>query len=400
MSKSSTSFELRLLVIASLALSCLSYATNLLLANSMGPESFGQYTYALVLGSLFGQVVVFGSTETGIGLKTSYGSDALDWILTAKIINFFLVVIGAVTAFLINRETAVLFALVVTLNSLSFATQYETHGRNIRYASVFLVERILITLVIWIGILFLDSQLMVWVFGSMALCQGASLFFQYIENRTTKICFRSKGLFTVYKSGLFVLVFSLSKFSFGGVTRLLIFNQLGEAQMGVFAAAWQFVPLSTLYFAQTTRTWRLRITESIKDGDSYEFSQNLKALTLFVMVPSFLAAIVCWVFGPSIIDFLLSSDYRNAGSLLPYIGVYFLVVGFDSIIVLLAIAYTRAMLAGMIYLAFGGLTILACLHLAKNHGLEGYLLIIVLGHFLAAAVLGVALSRSVRNSLQ
>lgn len=383
-----------------LALSGLSYVTNLLLANSMGPESFGQYTYALVLGTLFGQAVVFGSTETGIRLKTNYGAEALDWILTARIVNFLLVLIGAVTAYLINSEEAVLFALVVTLNSLSFATQYEAHGRNVRYASVFLVERILITLFIWFGILFLDSHLMAWVFGTMALFQGASLFFQYIENRTTKISFQCKGLFNVYKEGLFVLVFSLSKFAFGGVTRLLIFNQLGGERMGIFAAAWQFVPLSTLYFAQTTRTWRLRITEALRDGDSYEFSQNLKALTLFVMVPSLLAAIVFWVFGHTIIGLLLTSEYRDAGPLMQYIGAYFLVVGFDSVIVLLAIAKSKAMLAGMIYLVFGGLTILACLLLAKDHGLEGYLLTIVLGHFLAAAVLGVSLSRSVRRSLQ
>lgn len=400
MSKSSTSFELRLLVMAGLVLSGLSHVTNLLLANSMGPERFGQYTYALVLGSLFGQVVDFGSTETGIRLRTNYGSDALDWILTARIVNFLLVLIGAVSVFLINSETAVLFALVVTMNSLSFATHYEAHGRNVRYASVFLVERIFITLFIWIGILFLDSHLMVWVFGTMALFQGASLFFQYIENRTTETSFRWQGLFNVYKEGLFVLVFSLSKFAFGGVTRLLIFNQLGGAQMGVFAAAWQFVPLSTLYFAQTTRTWRLRITKSLRDRDSYEFSQNLKALTIFVMVPSLLAAIVFWMFGNTIIRLLLSSDYRDAGSLMRYIGAYFLIVGFDSVIVLLAIAISRAMLAGMIYLVFGGLTILACLLLSKDHGLEGYLLTIVLGHFLAAAVLGVAVSRSVRRSLQ
>lgn len=400
MSKSSTFFELRLLVMAGLAMSGLSYVTNLLLANSMGPESFGIYTYALVLGALFGEVVFFGSTETGIRLKTNYGADALDWILTARIVNFLLVLIGAVIAFLINREIAVLFALVVTLNSLSFATQYEAQGRNVRYASVYLVERILITFFIWIGLLYLDSHLMVWVFGTMAVFQCASLFIQCIENRITKISFSSKGLFTVYKEGLFVFVFSLSKFAFGGVTRILIFNQLGGERMGVFAAAWQFIPLSTLYFAQTTRTWRLRITESLRDGDSYEFSQNLKAVTLFVMVPSLLAAIVFWVFGNTIIGLLLSSNYRDAGSLMPYIGAYFLVVGFDSVIVLLAIATSRAMLAGMIYLVFGGLTILACLLLVKDQGLEGYLLTIVLGHFLAAAVLGVALSRSVRRSLQ
>lgn len=399
MSKRSTFLELRLLTLAVLATSGLSFATNILLANSMGPDVFGQYAYVLVLGALFGELVFFGSTEAGMRLESRYGERALDWILTTRILNFCLVAMGAVIAFFVSHEMTVLFALVVTLNSLSFATQYEAQGRNVRYASVYLVERILITVFIWIGLLSLDSGLMVWVFGTMAVFQGASLLFQYMENQTVKICIFWRGLFNVYKVGLFVLVFSMSKFSFGGVTRILIFNQLGEEQMGVFAAAWQFVPLSTLYFAQTTKTWRLQITRALKEGDTDGFLKNLKALTLVVMVPSLLAAILFWLFGDRIIGLLLSSAYWDASFLMPFIGAYFLVVGFDSILLLLAIASSKAMLAGVIYVLFGGLTILACLLGALGHALEGYLLTVVLGHSCAAGVLGLALFCSIRRSL-
>lgn len=399
MSKSPFLIELRFLVVASLIMSGFSYITNLFLAYSMGPEIFGQYTYALVLGALFGQVVYFGSAETGINLVTNYGEDALNWILTARIINFLLVSIGTLFVFLINSDTVTLFALVVTLSSLSFATQYEAKGRNVRYASVYLVERILIAIFIWIGLLKFDSHLLLWVFGTILVFQGASLVFQYTEHMATRITLNRKGLFNVYKEGFLVFVFALSKFAFGGVTRILIINQLGAERMGIFAAAWQFVPVSTLYFAQTTKTWRLQITRSLKEGDTDKFLENLKAVTLFVMVPSFFSAVVFWVFGREIIDFLLPSEYHDAGFLMPYIGVYFLVVGFDSVIVLLAIANSMVRLASIIYVAFSGLTIFACLLLSTDAGLERYLLIIVFGHFFAAAVVGGALFRSVRAAL-
>jgi O-antigen/teichoic acid export membrane protein len=400
MFKSSTFLELRLLVVAGLAMSGLSYATNLFLANSMGSEKFGQYTYALVLGSLFGELVFFGSAETGMRLKANYGERALDWIFTAKIFNFILASIACIVSYFVMQETAILYALVVTLNSLSFATQYEANGLNVRYSFVYLVERVFITLFIWIGLFFIDNQIMAWVFGTMAMFQGASLIFQYNENRATRITFNWRGLSKVYSQGLFILVFSLAKFSFGGVTRILIFNELGKERMGVFSAAWQFVPLSTLYFAQTTKTWRLRITRSLDEGNTDEFRESVASLSFFVMVPSMLAAIIFWLFGKSIIGLLLSSEYQDAGALIPYIGAYFLVIGFDSVVVLLAIASSRAMLAGMIYLVFGGLTILACLLLSKDHDLEGYLLTILLGHFCAATALGLALSRSIWRSLR
>ena len=80
--------EFRLLLVASLALSMLSYITNIFLANAMGPDIFGKYSYALVLGALFGQLVFFGTAEMGVRLKINHGDAALDWILTLKLVNF------------------------------------------------------------------------------------------------------------------------------------------------------------------------------------------------------------------------------------------------------------------------------------------------------------------------
>ena len=400
MSKLPPQNELRLLLISSLAVSALSYVTNFFLANSMGSEGFGQYTYALVLGVLLGQLVAFGSVETGMRLKVNYGDDALDWILAARVLNFFVVVIGAFAVFLVSFDITVLLALIVTLNALSFATHYEARGRNVRYAYVFFVERILIACSIWIGLLFLDNSLMGWVFTALALFQSISLVFQYLENRTAKRDIKWVEVLNVYKEGLFVLIFSLAKFSFGGGVRIIIYNQLGEERMGVFAAAWQFIPLSTLYFAQITKVWRLRITISLSERDGNEFWRHLKAMLCYTLIPCFLAAAVFWLFGGSMTGLILSSDYRDVSLLMPYIGAYFLIVGFDSVIVLLAIANNRAMLACAVYSAFGAITILACIFLAKNYGLEGYIVTILLGHCCATITLGAALSFSSARRLR
>tara|TARA_R110002124_G_scaffold281837_1_gene456526 strand:+ start:5557 stop:6786 length:1230 start_codon:yes stop_codon:yes gene_type:complete len=391
--------EFRLLLVASLALSMLSYITNIFLANAMGPDIFGNYSYALVLGALFGQLVFFGTAEMGVRLKINHGDAALDWILTLKIVNFGLLLATALVSALFRGDALLIFGVIVALNSLCFATHYEVQGRNVRYAIIFLVERALITATIWFGLLVLDASYMIWVFGTLAVFQGGSVAFQYSENRQYRICLDLRALFIAYKAGIYVLSFELSKFSFGGITRLLIFNQLGDERLGVFSTAWQFVPLSTLFLAQATKAWRLRITECVDSGDTSAVWRHIRALVIVVMLPTLCATGIFFVVGDRIIASLFSTEYSDAGQLMPYIGVYFLVIGFDSIVILLAIATSMARYASIIYLFFGGLTVLACLFLMEGRGLPAYLVAIVVGHFSATITLAFFTKRSLRRAL-
>lgn len=400
MSRHAAFSEFRLLLISGLALSMLSYVTNIFLANAMGPDIFGKYSYALVLGALFGQLVFFGTAEMGVRLKINHGDAALDWILTLKLINFGLLLVTALVSAFFRGDGLLIFGVIVALNSLCFVTHYEVQGRNVRYAIIFLVERALITLSIWIGLLVLDSGYMVWVFSTLAVFQGASLVFQYSENKQYRPSLDIRALFTTYKAGIYVLAFELSKFSFGGITRILIFNQLGEERLGVFSTAWQFVPLSTLYLAQATKAWRLRITESVDACDASAVWRHIRALTIVVMLPTLCASVVFFLVGDRVIALLFSKGYGDAGELMPYIGIYFLVIGFDSIVILLAIATSVARWASIIYLVFGGLTILACLFLMEGRGLQSYMAAIVIGHFSATITLAFFVSHALRRALR
>ena len=393
-------WEFRLLLLAGLAISTLSYVTNIFLANAMGPEVFGTYSYSLVLGALFGQLIFFGTSEVGVRLKISHGDAALNWILSLKLINFVLLMAAAFVSALIRNDLALVYGMIVALNSLCFTTHYEAQGRNVRYAVIYLFERALITSVILIGLLVLETGYLGWIFGTLALFQGASLAFQYSENRQYRPSIDMRGLLTTYQEGIYVLAFGLSKFSFGGVIRILIFNQLGNERMGIFSTAWQFVPLSTLYFAQATKAWRFRITESLDAGDASSVWRYIYTLAIVMMLPFLFVAMAFIFLGDHIIAFFFSSAYVDAGALMPYIGVYILVISFDSVVVLLAIATSRAQLASVIYLVFGGLTILACLFLVEGRSLEGYLAAIVIGHFLAAVSLAVFTTRGIKRVLQ
>ncbi|WP_192808394.1 oligosaccharide flippase family protein, partial [Oceanicola granulosus] len=122
--------ELRSLLFASTLLAALSYATNIFLANRLGPSEFGQYSYALLLGMAFAQFVSFGTDEAGVRLRSSYGMEAMDWVLTTKFLNFAIICTGALAASFLRSDPLVLYAVVVAINGLSYVTSYEVKRRN------------------------------------------------------------------------------------------------------------------------------------------------------------------------------------------------------------------------------------------------------------------------------
>lgn len=388
--------EMRLLVMGALALAFLSYVTNIFLANTMGPEIFGKYSYILLVGGLLGQLTFFGTEEMAIRLKGSRGPAALNWILTVRFLNFCLLSTITFLIWLGGEGEEAFLGMIIALNSLSMATHYETQGRNLRYVSIFLLERLTITAALWVGILFIEGNYLVWILLSLALIQCISLAYQYLDIKDIRISNELAKLFIVYQQGFFILVFNLSKFAFGGVTRMLIFDHQGDRQMGIFASVWQFVPLGTLYFAQATKAWRLRITEALDANKRNDVREHILALSMVVMLPTVLSSMLLAIFGDHIIDLLFTDEFRAAAGLMTYLAIYLIVVAMDTIAVLVAISLSMLKIVSLIYIIFGGLVVIACFFVADQYGLEGYFIAIILGHLSAVVALGIAVLRALK----
>lgn len=398
MNKTGPFSEFRALLSATLFVAILSYATNIFLANQLGADTFGKYSYALTLGALFGQLICFGTNEVGVRLKTTYGAPALDWIFTLKLLNL-IIIFGTLTVSVFASKHAIaLLGLVVALSALSLTTHYEAHGKNLRYAKIFLAERSLITLLLWLGLLLSEVDDVAFIFITLFLVQTASLIFQYHDNQIKKPRLTLTGLSKAYRDGFYMLAFGLAKFAFGGITRIVIFHQLGDTKTGIFATAWQFVPLSTMYFSQAVKAWRVRITQAIISKDETAFRKQLLSISAAIFLPALFASSTLYLFGTNIIDLLFSQDYSAATELMPYLSLYLLVVGFDTVVVLLAVAISLSRFACFSYLVFGALTVLSCIFVLGDRDLNAYLLTIIIGHFAAAATLAGVTATALRNN--
>ncbi|EAR52146.1 hypothetical protein OG2516_18815, partial [Oceanicola granulosus HTCC2516] len=208
----------------------------------------------------------------------------------------------------------------------------------------------------------------------------------YSDNREFGIRVEVTALSRVYKEGFFILAFNMSKFAYGGFTRITIFHQLGDEKLGIFSTAWQFVPLSTLFFAQVTRTWRLTITQCIKHGDRAAFRKQICSLVITVFAPTLLATTVILLYGGEVIHLVFNDQYAAASELMPFIALYFLVIALDTVSVLLAVALSLSRVVAVAYATFGVVTVLACLVVAELKSLNLLLVTIIAGHFLAASV--------------
>lgn len=350
--------DLQALTVLHLGAAGLSYASAIALAHYLGVENFGRYTYILVVASIFEQFVSFGSAAVAVRQYSQVGASYLPNLLFAKLANYAVVFTGA---FIIGAWTGndiYLLAVLLALIGFSFASNFECLRRNRTYSVIYLVERFAFSLVVLAALAFNMPGGLQLIVGSLVIIQVASLLYQWRSSGAPRPVFDLGVISRVYRESAAALVFSVSKFAYGGFTRLFIFNAIGAVAAGEFAAAWQFFILSTLYFAQVERAWRMPLVLSIRERDKALFHKHTTETFLFLVLPAMLAATVFWYFGEAIVLLVFPDEFVLAGTLMPYIGVYFVVAALDVGTVLMGFSLGMHKQVSVIYVLFGSLVVM------------------------------------------
>lgn len=380
--------ELRLLLIANIAMALLSYTCNVVLANAMGPDDYGIYTYLLVIGTVLAEFIVFGLSEIGTRWHTAHPQEANTWITSAKFFNFFILFFGLVFyVFLYSHNLTTLLAAIVAITGLSYSTVYENKKNNKRYAIIYLTERFLHTIIVILGVAVIGSNYLLLVFLSLFTIQTLSIAFQYKENKEIPIIFSPKSFSKIYLEGFFVVVFNLSKYVYGGGIRMIIFHQLGSSTLGIFSVAWQFIALVTLFTSQVVKASRLQLTLSIKSRNKKNFIKQCIFFTLVSTLPMLVLFVIFYQFGGLIIRQMFVEEYWGAISFMPYIGAYAIILGIDSCISAFAFALSISRITCLTYSFFSVTALVISLWGFNNPTLYHYFWIILTNHLLSVAVI-------------
>ncbi len=199
----------------------------------------------------------------------------------------------------------------------------------------------------------------------------------------------------IFYSGLSILITSLSKFTFGGFSRILIKENLGFAALGIFTLVWQFISLVSIYSQQIISVTRLKIAKIIQFSEFKEY-KKISLLLLFASLAPAIGFII-------LTQLLLNINYFNyyyfmVEKLIPIIGVYMVVAALDSFIPLYYIPLKLETTALKVYitLSLSCIILLATKILPDN--LYSYMLAITATHFIAILIIALEVLKKVKIS--
>ena len=364
----------------------LSYISTIGIANHLGVEAFGEYSYILVIGLFFSQLVVFGSDETAIRRYLKNGSGITSSLLFFKITNFCLLAAAILLWVLWSGHDTLILALIVAAQGLSLNSAYEARGKNSTYARVYFFERLSFILLVW-------SQ--VWIFGEVSILKivaallistVGSLIVQVWGHRSDLVEKKpTRSILPLWKDGVPLVMFSLSKYVYGGGTRVAIKIGIGYAALGGYSAAWQFVPIATLFLTQVAKIWRLGLTRAIHERNKSNFKALVARTCATILMPMALLGIAFFVLGSGLVNLIFSNEFSGALPLVPWISIYFVVIGFDVINSMLWVALGKVRAFSLIFCFFGSICALVLYLWRHEFGLIDFIKVAVAFHFMAVA---------------
>jgi O-antigen/teichoic acid export membrane protein len=366
-----------------------SYTITIMLLRYLGPAEFGHYSYILIIGSIFSLLINFETDRTAPALyaKGKGKVDVVNQIYSAK---FF----GVVAAFVILSMYSFRDPLmssgvfILSLASLNLSFLYEISNKNVIYSYIYLLERVAYIAIVSV-LLFTDNVNLYFIFGAFFISISLSLMAQIYLNWDVIKQFRPKlhNYKTVIQENYFLLMVSLSTLTYGGFSRLIIENKFGMAQLGIYSAGWQIIIAATMFQAQVTKVWRVKLISAIHENDKSEFWQQIRSYLLMSTLPNILLSAVIIFFKNEIIDLIFGHQYTMLYELLPIFAAYFVVVNLDGLANIFWVGFASRKEYFLIGLVSTITLVSILMVLPHSYGLFGIGLSVIIVHALSVIVL-------------
>ena len=369
------------------------YAFTIFLANKLGTEDFGKYSLILVWSNLLSLILLFSSDSFASKhfTKTFNIQDTLNDILSFRIINFVIIsVVFTIYSVLFSPDLLIVLFTILTVFNLSFL--FEVSDKVKTYSYIYLIERLVyvffaFTLYYFEVIVTIAEILFVYCVVTIL---SVTAQFYYLKEFVNKFKF-SLGIWIVLiKENSYIFIVGLVLFSYGGFSRMILENSHDSSTLGLYSAAWQFIVVGTLFQASVDRVWRRQMTISINDISSSNFVKLVKQYVLYTTIPMSLLALGFSLFSGTLVEILYSQDYASVAELLPFIGVYFIVINLNGFVTICWVAIEGKRVYLLVNCAFG-LSCLLFLYLLSESLILKYFLLSVISFHLSAVLTLLAL---------
>ncbi|NAR73002.1 lipopolysaccharide biosynthesis protein [Acinetobacter haemolyticus] len=365
--------DLGKLVVLNGITSLFAYFLTISIANILGPEDFGYYSFILIIGMFLSQFIIFSTDSTARFIANRDGVELAKY----KILNLrvFGLIVALILIIIFGGRYTFLWAfgvMVVALSGLNLSFIYEWNKENTYYSLIYLVEKLFYIVSAFLVIYFLETIEIKYIFILLLSSTLFSLIFQYKKNN---ICLIGKftrqdvkDIFFLYKSNLYIYMSTLLTFVYGGVGRIIIGNNYSMAELGKFSTAWQLIFIVTMFQAQVVKIWRIRIVDSISNKRFSLLKNITKEYFFITTLPIILLSLIVFLSSDYYFSLFFSDDYKGSVSYLRVISVYFIVINIEYYCGMLWSSVVNRVYNFVIYFFYSAVTL--CLMVIFSNNLD------------------------------
>lgn len=367
--------------------------TNVKIANVLGAEIYGIYSYYLAIGEVGANFVRYGRNKTMIRdlvQKPTLFDTLISNTLALGSINLIVFLIGVfIFRKPLNVETSITaFLLIVApcIGSLDFISVYESLKEMSWHSIYYLIQRLFFLTAVWCSILIVCRLSMNYLSIMLFLSWMIILIMQFreiINGFGIKVWkeISWNNIWNLYKANFVIALSCLTGVAFGPIIRLIL-NQYAESSVvGVYSAGMQIFLISQFLMHQVSRVGNPMMAEAGKeDVDSARRRKLCNKYFIIMLVAVIPFAIPLILFPHFITNLCFTEEYSELGEYLPIFAIYLISLSFGIVYTQFLISMRKDKVYFTIYIGSAVATIIASLLLIPRYSLLGAILALCIPH--------------------
>jgi len=327
------------------AMATFSFATTILLANSLGAEVFGQYSYALAIGGYILTIAFVGMEQTQIRDLVQFPDRSDEFVSGGIILAAIMLLLASLGLLLSNivlpaensmNLVGVVLAIAIGAKALDLRPLYDASDRMKLHVSFLTIERFIYLGAVWLVFLFYRSDLSIRTLAIVLTAStviGLAMQFAW-ASRKVRIRVNLQALIRsklILRNNLWIWGALLATLSFGGLSKIVLRNISGDAELGGYAVAWQVVTVGSLLMSQVGQIGNPRLARAVV-GD-IDVPQRNRFIFRYFVISAATGAVVGLpaILFPHAILGLFREEYISVAPAMRILGGYAIVIGISQV---------------------------------------------------------------------
>lgn len=408
------------LLVANFSAAILGWVTQIKIANTLGKELFGQFAFGMGIG-IFGQIFVRIGLDRTLVRDLVHFPDRFGEFVHASL--FLRYILGAVVflVLLLLKYFAtnltfnwgvLLIAMSTTLFSLDLQPVYDVWNKTQRHTVYYLIQKGCYFAIIWGMIIFFQEFFSVfWIGATLSI---SILIYLHLQHRWAMrtldevpggIHKMARNILWLFRQNWLIWIATILGFGIGLFSQLMIKPYCGFAELGAYAAAWQFQMIGYLLLNQVSRIGRPAIAKATRPQITLCEQRNFLGLYMGLMMAVVLPLVLLMIFFPKLLfSLLFKPEYHSAIPALPLLGMYVILLALEFPITQYILCIRREKIYFASIILGGILSIILCPVLIPRYGSLGAARTLLIAHgsaiFLCVGFVVWKLSRTFRDSPQ